>query len=464
MTQTLPRVLIIGGGFGGLAAAKALAKAPVTVTLVDRRNHHLFQPLLYQVATAALNPSDIAWPIRSILRSQRNCEVLLGEVISLDTARREVVLRDGRVPYDALILATGATHSWFGNDAWAPFAPGLKTLEDALLIRRRMLLAYEAAERETDPERRRAWLTFVVVGAGPTGAEMSGALAEIAREVLRRDFRHIDPALARVVLVEAGDRVLPSYTPPISEKARQRLLQMGVEVLLSRRVVGVDERGVSLAPLPNAGPGAPPERLEARTVIWGAGVQGSPVARSLGAPLDRAGRVQVAPDLSVPGQACTYVVGDLAALSQAGGKPVPGVAPAAQQAGRHAAKNLLAELRGEPRAPFRYLDKGSLATLGRAAAVAEIGGLRTEGLFAWLLWVLVHVATLIDFRSRVLVMIQWAYAWFRFERGARLITGEVGPLLGDGAPEALVARPRDSMTDSVTVLVAANPGSPPPAR
>jgi NADH dehydrogenase len=455
-------VVIIGGGFGGLAAAKALAKAPVAVTLIDRRNHHLFQPLLYQVATAALNPSDIAWPIRSILRSQRNCDVLLGEVVSIDTGKREVVLRDGRVPYDGLILATGATHSWFGNDAWAPHAPGLKTIEDALLIRRRMLLAYEAAERETDPERRRAWLTFVVVGAGPTGAEMSGALAEIAREVLRRDFRHIDPALARVVLVEAGERVLPTYTAPISEKARQRLLKMGVEVLLSRRVVGVDEGGVSLAALPSAGPGAPAERLPARTVIWGAGVQGSPVARSLGAPLDRAGRLQVAPDLSVPGQACTYVVGDLAALAQEGGKPVPGVAPAAQQEGRHAAKNLLAELRGAPRAPFRYLDKGSLATLGRAAAVAEVGTFRTEGLFAWLMWVVVHIATLIDFRTRVLVMIQWAYAWLRFERGARLITGEVGPILGDGAPEPLPARPGVSVTESVTAI--ASPGSPPQAR
>jgi NADH dehydrogenase len=459
MADTLPRVVIIGGGFGGLAAAKALAKAPVAVTLIDRRNHHLFQPLLYQVATAALNPSDIAWPIRSILRSQRNCQVLLAEVVSIDTAAREVVLRDGRVPYDGLILATGATHSWFGNDSWAPYAPGLKTIEDALLIRRRMLLAYEAAERETDPARRRAWLTFVVVGAGPTGAEMSGALAEIAREVLRRDFRHIDPALARVVLVEAGDRVLPSYTAPISERARQRLLEMGVEVLLSRRVVGVDEGGVSLAALASSGPGAPPERLPARTVIWGAGVQGSPLARFLGAPLDRAGRLQVAADLSVPGQACTYVVGDLAALAQESGKPVPGVAPAAQQEGRHAAKNLLAELRGAPRAPFRYLDKGSLATLGRAAAVAEVGALRTEGFFAWLMWVFVHIATLVDFRTRLLVMIQWAYAWLRFERGARLITGEVGPLLGDGEPQPLPARPGASVTESVK----ANP-APPPAR
>jgi NADH dehydrogenase len=452
-------VVILGGGFGGLAAAKALAHAPVRVTLIDRRNHHLFQPLLYQVATAALNPSDIAWPIRSILRSQKNCEVQLGEVVSIDPVAREVILRDGRIPYDGLIVATGATHSWFGNDAWAPFAPGLKTLEDALLIRRRMLLAYEAAERETDPERRRAWLTFVVVGAGPTGAEMSGALAEIAREVLRRDFRHIDPALARVVLVEAGARVLPTYTEPISERARQRLVKMGVEVLLSRRVVGVDEGGVSLAPLASAGPNAPPERVPARTVVWGAGVQGSPMARFLGAPLDRAGRVQVAPDLSVPGQPRTYVVGDLAAIAQEGGKPVPGVAPAAQQEGRHAAHCLLAELRGEPRTPFRYVDKGALATLGRAAAVAEIGGLHTEGFFAWAMWVLVHIATLIDFRTRVLVMIQWAYAWLRFERGARLITGEVGPIVGGGAPAPL---PSHSVTEAVTA--AATPAPLPPAR
>ena len=426
--MTLPRVVILGGGFGGLAAAKVLRHAPVEITLIDRRNHHLFQPLLYQVATAALNPSDIAQPIRRVLRFQRNCRVLLGEASAIDTAAREVVLSDARMPYDFLIVATGATHSWFGNDQWAPHAPGLKTLEDALLIRRRMLLAYEAAERDEDPARRAAWLTFVVVGAGPTGVEMAGAFAEIARQVLRRDFRRIDPALARVLLVEAGPRVLTTYTPPISEKARLRLQRMGVEVLLGKKVVDLDEHGVTVADT-TAPAGAPTERIAARTLVWAAGVAASPLARTLGAPLDRAGRMLVTPDLGVPGAPGVQVVGDLMAIAGPGNKPVPGVAPAAQQSGAHAGRNILRALRGEPPLPFRYLDKGSLATIGRASAVAEIGGLHTEGLFAWLIWVVIHILTLIDFRSRIVVMIEWVFAWLRFERGARLITGEVGPLL-----------------------------------
>ena len=453
--MTLPRVVILGGGFGGLAAAKALRGAPVEVTLIDRRNHHLFQPLLYQVATAALNPSDIAQPIRRVLRHQQNCRVLLGEAVSIDAAARQVVLKDARVPYDFLIVATGATHSWFGNDRWAAHAPGLKTLEDALLIRRKMLLAYEAAEREEDPARRAAWLTFVVVGAGPTGVEMAGAFAEIARQVLRRDFRRIDPALARVLLVEAGPRVLSTYTPPISAKALARLRKMGVETILDKKVVDLDEHGVSIAPSAS-GPGAPVERIASRTLVWAAGVAASPIARTLGAPLDRAGRLLVAPDLSVPGAAEVQVIGDLMALAGAGGKPIPGVAQAAMQSGAHAAKNIVRSLRGELPLPFRYIDKGSLATIGRAAAVAEIGSLRTEGLFAWLVWVLIHILTLIDFRSRIVVLVEWAYAWLRFERGARLITGEVGPLLAE-APAAAAA------TTTTPAPAPPAPPAPPPA-
>ena len=408
-----PHVVILGGGFGGLYAAKALRGAPARVTLVDRRNHHLFQPLLYQVATAGLNPADIAAPIRSILRGQSNVSVIMAEAVAVDVPGRRVALADGEIAYDSLIVATGATHSYFGNDGWAPHAPGLKTIEDALEIRRRVLSAYESAEREPDPARRREWMTFVIVGAGATGVEMAGALAEISRHALSREFEHIDPRSARIILVEGTPRVLPTYPPGLSDRARRQLERLGVEVWTEARVTAIDERSVSLGE----------EKVAARTVVWAAGVQASPLVRSLGVPLDRAGRVLVTPELTIPGRSDVFVIGDLVALEQ-DGKPVPGVSPAAIQQGRHAARNVVRLLRGEPLAPFRYLDKGNFATIGRGAAVADIpGGIRISGFLAWAAWMAIHIFFLIGFRNRVLVMFQWAYSYMTFRRGARLITG-----------------------------------------
>jgi NADH dehydrogenase len=405
--------VIVGAGFAGLEAARALARAPVAVTVVDRRNHHLFQPLLYQVATAALNPADISAPIRSVLRRQENASVILGEVVSIDLDRRLLRLDDGaELSFDFLVVATGATHSWFGHDEWAPVAPGLKTVEDALEIRRRILLAFERAEREPDAAAQRALLTFVVVGAGPTGVELAGALAEIASRTLAADFRRIRPESARIVLVEAAPRVLPAYPERLSAAAGDQLARLGVEVRTGAKVTAIDEAGVDVAG----------ERIEARTVLWGAGVAASPLARTLGAPLDRAGRVQVNADLSVPDRPGIFVVGDLAAVWQENGEPVPGVAPAAVQEGRHAARNVLRGLRGEVAAPFRYRDKGLMATIGRAAAVARVGRLELSGLVAWLAWLLVHVFFLIGFRNRVAVILQWAWSYLTFRRGARLIT------------------------------------------
>ncbi len=413
MTAAEPHVVILGGGFGGLHAAKALKRAPVRVTLADRRNHHLFQPLLYQVATAALNPADIASPIRSILRDQKNTTVILAEAASIDVPGKRVVLTDGELPYDYLIVATGATHSYFGHPEWSAPAPGLKTIEDALEIRRRVLLAYEEAERETDAALRREWLTFVIVGGGATGVEMAGALAEISRQALFRDFRHIDPRSARVILVEGSDRVLPGFELKLSQSAREQLERLGVDVWTGTRVTNIDDRGVSLGD----------ERIAARTVVWAAGVQASPVVRSLGAPLDRAGRVLVTPNLTVPGHDEISVIGDLAALEQ-DGKPVPGVSPAAMQEGRHAARNIVRTIRGEPLQAFRYFDKGSFATIGRGAAVGALrGGLSLTGFIAWVAWMAIHIFFLIGFRHRVLVMLQWAYSYLTFRRGARLITG-----------------------------------------
>jgi NADH:ubiquinone reductase (H+-translocating) len=417
--MALPRVVILGGGFGGLRAAKALRHAKVEITLIDRRNHHLFQPLLYQVATAALNPSDIATPIRRILRRQRNAEVILGEATAIDVPDKRVLLRDGAVPYDFLVIATGATHAYFGHPEWEKDAPGLKTLEDAIDIRRRVLLAYEAAEREDDPARREEWLTFAVVGGGPTGVELAGALAEIARHVLAEDFRRIDPRTARVVLLEAGPRILPAYAPELSEKAAARLRRMGCEVLVGTAVTAVDAEGVV----------AGGRRIRSRCVLWAAGVLPSPIARSLGVPLDRVGRVRVQPDLSIPGAPEVFVIGDLAAVEDEKGNLVPGLAQPAIQGGRHVARQILRTLRGEAREPFHYVDKGTLATIGRNAAVAQIGRLRTEGFFAWLLWLLVHIVMLIGFRNRVLVLAQWGWTYLRYERGARLITGQVPQLL-----------------------------------
>ena len=402
-----PRVLILGCGFGGLWAAQALRKAPVEVTVVDRTNHHLFTPLLYQVATAGLSAPSVAGPIRHILAHQRNTTVLLGDAQQILPADKQVVLENGeRLGYDYLIVATGTTHSYFGHDDWAPYAPGLKTLADALEIRRRVLLGFERAERETDPVRRAAWLTFVVIGAGATGVELAGTFAEIARHTLRGEFRRIDPHSARVVLVEGSDRVLPAYPPDLSRKAQLALERLGVTVWAGRMVTGVDADGVTLGT----------ERLSAKTVIWAAGVAASPLGASLGVPLDRAGRVQVAPDLSVPGHPEIFVAGDLASV-----EGVPGIAPAAKQMGRHAAKNIILSLKGTATRPFRYRDWGQLATIGRNAAVVVMGKLKLSGFPAWLVWLVAHIYFLINFRNRLIVMIDWGWAYFTYQRYARII-------------------------------------------
>jgi NADH dehydrogenase len=414
MPDSPPHIVIVGGGFGGLNAARALARASVRITLIDRRNHHLFQPLLYQVATAALNPSDIAVPIRRILRNQKNVEVLLAEARSVDLNAKVVELDEDMASYDYLVVATGARHSYFGHDEWAPFAPGLKSIGDALEIRKRVLLAFELAEREADPRLRDAFLTFVIVGGGPTGVELSGALCEVAQHALSRDFRRINPAQARVILLEGSDRVLQSYRPELSAKARQQLERLGVEVCTKRRVTSVDAEGVAI--------GA--ERIEARTVLWAAGVAGSGLGRGLGVPLSREGRVQVAPDLSIVGHKDAFVVGDLAGLSQ-DGVPVPAVAPAAMQEARHAARNILRAIAGQPTLPFRYVNKGSLATIGRSAAVADLGRIELSGLLAWVAWLGLHLLFLVGFRNRMFVLFQWAWSFLSYDRGARLITGPI---------------------------------------
>jgi NADH dehydrogenase len=405
------------------SAARELKRAPVRLTIVDRRNHHLFQPLLYQVATAALNPSDIASPIRRILRRQLNASVILGEAVSIDSRKKIVQLIDGEIAYDFLIVATGATHSYFGHDEWLGPAPGLKTLEDAVEIRRRVLVAYEAAEREVDALEVANWLTFVIVGGGPTGVEMAGALAEISRRVLERDFRRIDPGRARIVLIEAGPKVLPAMSAQASASARRQLERLGVEVITNSPVAAIDDRGVTHGRT----------RLDSRTVIWAAGVAASPLGTALGAEvkLDRAGRVIVNQDLSVPSVGGVFVIGDLASISQ-NGKPVPALSPAAMQEGRHAAKNIMRSIRSQSTLPFRYQDKGALATIGKAAAVADIAGLHVSGLIAWLLWLFVHIFFLIGFRNRFIVIIEWAWTYVRNDRGARLITGDVEPLLERG--------------------------------
>ena len=420
--DTRPRVVIVGGGFGGLYAAKALEGAPVRVIVVDRHNHHIFAPLLYQVATAGLNPSDIATPIRSVVREQENTSVVMANVTAVDAAGKKLILADGELAYDYLILAAGVTHSYFGHDAWAEHAPGLKTIEDALDLRRRMLVAYEAAERETDPARRRAWMTFVVIGAGPTGVEMAGAMAEVAHKTLRRDFRHIDPGQARVLLVEGQDRVLPGFDASLSPKAQRQLDKLGVETMLGVRVTDIDDEGVTRERPTGS------ERIAARTAMWAAGVRASPLAATLGVPLDRAGRVLVNPDLSVPGHEEIFVVGDLASVAE-NGKPVPGLAPAAMQGGRQTARNITRRLAGEPTRPFHYRDKGSLATIGRAAAVGSIGKLKLSGFLAWFLWAFVHLMYLVGFRNRVFVFFAWSWSYITYSRGARLITGLTDPKL-----------------------------------
>ncbi|MFL5353458.1 NAD(P)/FAD-dependent oxidoreductase [Archangium sp.] len=405
-------VVIIGGGFGGLQAARGLKRAPVDVTLIDRYNHHLFQPLLYQVATAVLSPGDISAPIRQVVRSP-NTTVLLAEAQSIDLARKVVVSDGGEIPYDSLVLATGATHSYFGHPEWARFAPGLKTIDDARDIRERVLLAFEAAERESDPERQREWLTFIIIGAGPTGVELAGALAFMTRHSLPRDFRRIDTASARILLLEGLPRVLNTYPEELSQRAREDLEKQGVEVRTGAMVTGVDELGVSVGDT----------RIPARTVLWGAGVAASPLARTLGVPLDKAGRVKVEPTLTVPGHEDVFVIGDLASVVQ-DGKPVPGIAPAAMQMGRYVAKNIRRKVEGQPLEPFRYHDKGSFAVIGRGSAIGVLyGKVRVSGRPAWLMWLGIHITFLVGFRNKLSVMVGWAYTYLTKRRDVRLITG-----------------------------------------
>jgi NADH dehydrogenase len=408
-----PHVVIVGGGFGGLYAARALRRAPIRLTIVDRRNHHVFQPLLYQVAMAALSPGDIASPIRWILRRQRNTEVLLADVRAVDPKRRLLILADGELDYDYLIVASGATHAYFGHDAWRHDAPGLKTLEDALEIRRRVLMAFERAERESDPTRREPMLTFVVIGGGPTGVEMAGAVAEISRHSLARDFRHFDPSSARVLLLEAGPALLSAFPEPLREAARADLVRLGVTVRTGAMVTAVAQGRVEIGS----------DVIHADTIIWAAGVAASPLGATLGVPIDRAGRVLIEPDLTIPGFRNVFVIGDLASLKGADGRPLPGVAQVAIQMGRHAARNVQRAIEQQPYRTFEYHDLGNMATIGRASAVADFGWLRLKGYIGWLAWLFVHVLNLIGFRNRVVVMVQWIWSYFSYQRAIRLITG-----------------------------------------
>jgi len=415
--QPTPHVVIVGGGFAGLWTTRALARDHVRITLVDRRNHHLFQPLLYQVATAGLSAPDIAAPLRHILRGQRNVEVRMGEVVGIDAGAKSVTLADGEVlACDYLVLASGATHAYFGHADWAAHAPGLKTLDDALAIRRRLLLAFERAEAAASAAERSAWLNFAVVGGGPTGVELAGTLAEIARHTLRNEFRHIDPAEAKVRLLEAGPRVLASFPESLSAKARAQLDRLGVDVVTGLPVEAIDADGYTLGG----------QRVSARTVLWAAGVAASPLGALLDAPRDRAGRVQVDADLSVPNHPGIFVAGDLASVQQ-DGKPVPGVAPAAKQMGAHVARVIRARLRNEAAPPFRYRDFGNLATIGRMAAVVHFGRLRLSGLLAWWFWLFIHIFFLIGFRNRVIVLVNWAWAYWSYQRHARIILGGNAP-------------------------------------
>ncbi len=417
------RVAIVGGGFGGLSAALRLKRAPVQVTLIDRCNYHLFQPLLYQVATGALSPANIASPLRNVLKRQKNTRVLLGEAIGIDVAKRRVILSDGAVDYDTLVIAAGSSHQYFGHEEWAQFAPGLKTVEDATDMRRRILLAFEAAEREQNPEKLQAWMTFVIAGAGPTGAELAGTLGEIANDTLRQDFRNIRPSEARIILVEGADRVLPSYPSELSAAAKRMLERLGVMVRTGAMVTDVTKESVTIRA------GGASETIPARTVLWAAGVLASPLGRVLseetGATLDKAGRVIVEPDLTVPGHPEIFVIGDLSSFSHQTGKPLPGVAQPAIQEGRYAANAIVGRLRGEKKIPaFRYWDKGNLATIGRAAAVADLNWIRLSGLSAWLIWLFVHLMYIVEFKNRLLVLMQWGWLYITYDRAARLITGK----------------------------------------
>ena len=421
-----PHVVIIGGGFGGLYAARALKGERVDVTVIDRTNHHVFQPLLYQVATATLAATDITAPIRWLLRRQRNAEVMLKEVDAIDPQARRVTFSDGAsVGYDYLIVATGSRHSYFGRDDWEPLAPGLKSIDDALEIRRRFLLAFERAEQETSPERQTPWMTFVIVGAGPTGVELAGMLPTVARYGLPDEFRHVDTRTARVILLEGGPRVLPAFPEELSEKAVQQLVDLGVEVRVNAKVTEIGDGYVKVGDPSPSGPGAS-ERIETRSVFWAAGNTPSPLGKHLGAPLDRAGRVVVQPDLSVLGHPEVFVVGDLASMTT-DGKQVPGVAPAAMQSGPRAAKNILRLIARRETVPFRYRNKGDVATIGRFRAVALIAGLQLSGWIAWWTWLFIHIMYLAGFRNRLSVLLEWAYSFFTFQRGARLILGSDRP-------------------------------------
>lgn len=414
MKANRPRVVVVGAGFGGLEATRKLAKLPVQVTLVDRRNHHTFQPLLYQVATAGISPGEIAAPIRWILRGRDNVEVLMDEVVGFDLQEKAVILPDLKIPYDYMVVAAGAQHSYFGHDEWEPLAPGLKTVEDALEIRRRVLLAFELAEKEAAAGQPQSMLNFVIVGGGPTGVELAGTLAEIAHQVLRNEFRSIDPKRTQILLLEGGPRILPTYAPDLSESAVRQLNRLGVQVRAPALVTKINPGAVWVGD----------ERIPATVTLWAAGVAASSLGKKLGAPVDRAGRVFVNPDLAIPGHPEVFVVGDLATLKNEQGRPLPGVAPVALQEGRYVAKVIGRDLKNLPRKNFRYLDKGSLATIGRAAAVAEIRKLHISGYFAWLAWLFIHIFFLIGFRNRLIVLIQWAWSYFTYERGARLITGD----------------------------------------
>ena len=459
------RVVIIGAGFGGLKAAEALARLPVQITVVDRRNHHTFQPLLYQVATAGLSPADIAAPIREILARHENIEVLLGEVIDFDLEHRIVKLNGFELGYDYLVVAAGASHAYFGHDAWEPLAPGLKTVEDALEIRRRVLLAFEFAERHAAITGQHPPLSFVVVGGGPTGVELAGTLAEIARNSLAEDFRHIDPQTTHIVLVEAGPALLSAYPDDLRQSAKRQLEHLGVEVRLNSAVtdVGVSEIRVG------------DDVLHASVVLWAAGVAASPLGRALGAPVDRAGRVLVEADLSLPGHPEVFVIGDLASLKHADGTQLPGVAPVAMQQGRWVAREIAADLAGNPRIPFHYVDKGSLATIGRAAAVAEFGKLHISGFVAWLSWLFIHIFFLVGFRNRIIVMIQWAWSYFTYDRSARLITGDARTSAVSSMPYAQQAAeaadhasntsaPPGTLGQSAALVVAPAPAESPSQR
>ncbi len=436
-SRTKPRVVIVGAGFGGLTAARKIAHLPVEVTVLDRRNHHIFQPLLYQVATAGLSPGEIAAPIRWILRSQSNIEVLLEEAMDFRLNQKQIVTRERVIDYDFLIVASGATHAYFGHDEWEPFAPGLKTIEDALEIRRRVLLAFELEERQTASGLGGPPLQFVVVGGGPTGVELAGTLAEIARHALNNEFRNIDPRHSRILLVEGGPRVLPSYTEDLSRKAEDQLRHLGVEVRTSSMVTGIEPGAVWIGN----------EKIAAPVILWAAGVAASPLGKKLGAPVDRAGRVLVQPDLSVPGHPEVFVIGDLAALRDGSGKLLPGVAQVAIQQGTFAAEMIGRELEHQPRLDFHYHDKGSLATIGRAAAVAQIGKVKLSGYFAWLAWLFIHILFLIGFRNRLIVMIQWASSYLTYERGARLITGS-NELVGWKSPRPKPSSPVESTDEA----------------